>query len=102
MELCRLHARLTFLMETTINSYILDRKTNFRDLGVDLQSNMKCNNRYSRIVKKAYKVLGFIFRNSKYFVINTTIRIYNAIVRSHLEYASVIYGHLTQSLIQIL
>lgn len=65
----------------TINSYILGRKTNFRDLGVDLQSNMKCNNHYSRIVKKAYKVLGFIFRNSKYFVINTTIRIYNAIGR---------------------
>lgn len=52
---------------------------------------MKFNSHYVTIVNKAYKSLGFLIRNSKTFKLDTIVRLYNALVRPHLEYASQIW-----------
>lgn len=84
--------------EYSINNQILVRKNQCRDLGVQLQSNLKYNQHYENITNKAYKLLGFIIRNTKYFKnVKSIIYLYNAIVRPHLEYASVIWSPQTET-----
>lgn len=69
----------------------IKRKVEVKDLGVTYQMNMKFNKHYINIANKAYKVLGFVIRNSKKLNISTIIRLYNALVRPILEYASYIW-----------
>lgn len=77
--------------EYTINNMVIVKKNEYKDLGVQLQSNMKFNTHYKNIVNKALRSLGFVIRNTKNFTnMVTIIRLYNALVRPHLEYASVI------------
>ena len=76
-----------------INNLPLLRKNTCKDLGVNYQTNLKFNDHYQYIVNKAYRALGFIIRNSKHFKnVYTIIRLYNALVRTHLEYASVVWA----------
>lgn len=86
----------------TINNQTLVRKTECKDLGVHLQSNMKFHSHYISIVNKTYKVLGFVIRNSRYFGIDTTIRLYNALVRPSLEYASIIWAPESENSINLI
>lgn len=77
----------------SIEGSLLKRKNECRDLGVRLQSNLMFGNHYNDIVNKAYRALGFIIRNTKYFKrIESVARLYNALVRPHLEYASIIWA----------
>ena len=75
-----------------INDMKIERKNEIKDLGVNFQVNMKFTNHYNYIVNRAYKSLGFVIRNSKNFQIPTIIRLYTALVRPHLEYASTIWS----------
>lgn len=69
----------------------LQRENVKKDLGVLFQSNLKFNNHFLHIAEKSIKALGFLIRNTKSFRISTIIRLYNALVRPNLEYASQIW-----------
>lgn len=87
----------------TISDKPLQRQDKCKDLGVNFQMNMKFINHYNYIINKAYRALGFIIRNSKHFKsINTIVRLYNSLVRSHLEYASVIWAPSAESNIDLI
>lgn len=81
-----------------MNDSILVRKDECRDLGVWMQTTMKFNKHCRVIVGKAYRALGFVIRNTKRFRIDTIIKLYNALVRPHLEYAAIIWTPQTQSI----
>ncbi|CRK86161.1 CLUMA_CG000141, isoform A [Clunio marinus] len=75
----------------------LERKISTRDLGVIYDHKLNFNDHISYISGKARKMLGFIIRNGKYFKdANTFITLYNSLVRSNIEYASVIWNPHTQ------
>lgn len=79
--------------EYSINDTKIGRTNEYKDLGIHFQSNMKFNTHYKTIINKALRALGFIIRNAKNFSkIETTLKLYNALVRPHLEYASVIWS----------
>lgn len=86
--------RVNYIMSSyTIEEGELCRKKECKDLGVIFQSNLKFNNHYNYIVNKAYKMLGFVVRNSRFFKdLGCIIKLYNSLVRPHLEYASVIWS----------
>ena len=84
--------RNPILFDYTINGQVLDRKDNIKDLGVVFDSQLSFSIHVETMVKKCYKCMGFIMRNSKDFSQNTQLRLFNAFVRSRLEYASVIWS----------
>lgn len=70
----------------------LRRTQSIKDLGVVFTSNLSPEEHLHHICKKANKALGFLFRISKDgFSPSTLLTLYAAIVRPHLEYASVIW-----------
>lgn len=67
----------------------LNKVTEVRDLGVTLDCELLFSTHVNKITTKAYKMLGFIFRQTVDFVNpETLILLYNCFVRSQLEYAS--------------
>lgn len=63
-----------------------------RDLGVVLDSKLQLTTHIDNIVKKAAQMLGFVKRNSKGFRPESKVILFNAFVRSVLEYASVVWN----------
>ncbi|KOB77908.1 Cytoplasmic dynein 2 heavy chain 1 [Operophtera brumata] len=59
-----------------------------RDLGILIDSQLTFVPQTNHVVAKAAKMLGFIKRNSKGFKAHTKLLLYNALVRSQLDYAS--------------
>jgi hypothetical protein len=84
----------------TLTGFNLRRTNTVNDLGVTLQSNCLFSVHIANIVKKGFKMCGFLKR-SLYFVkdIKTIITIYNAIVRSLLTYACIVWNPTQQYLI---
>lgn len=77
----------------TINGNNLHSVLEIRDLGVTLDSKLKYDKHIDIITKKASQMLGFIKRNSKDFrQSKTKVILYNSLVRSHLEFASVAWN----------
>lgn len=73
----------------------LERVASIRDLGVQLDDKLIFDQHITNICKKAYQMLGFILRISKSFrQANTLLVLYKTLVRSQLEYASVIWNPL--------
>ena len=76
-----------------INNVPLQEVKNIRDLGVILDSRLRFDMHIDNICKKALKTLGFFLRNCKEFKKpDTKICLYNALVRSILEYCSVVWN----------
>lgn len=76
----------------SINGNTLERVNSMCDLGVIFDSKLKFSNHSDFITRKAYRTLGFIMRLTKHFTnINCITTLYNALVRSSLEYACVIW-----------
>lgn len=73
----------------------LYRENECKNLGVCLQSSFDINKYYDYIVNKAYMMLGFDIMNTRYFQ-NMNSIIYNALVRPHLEYATIIWSPQTE------
>lgn len=64
-----------------------------RDLGVHIDSQLRFDVHTDTIVTKSAGMLGFIKRNTKSFKnVNTKILLYNALVRSHLDFASCVWS----------
>lgn len=76
-----------------INGEQLTKKNEIRDLGVTLDSKLRFNAHIDNVVKKATWMMGFIRRNARNFKqSNTKIILYCSLVRSHLEFASVVWS----------
>lgn len=91
---------MTFSRRSEIFSYDyecdgmrLERHTVLRDLGVLFDTELSFVEHISQIVLDAARVYGFMVRNCRDFTeINCLKILYNAVIRSKLEYASVVWS----------
>lgn len=71
----------------------LQRKSVARDLGVYFDGRLTFRDHYDFLVSKTCKTLGFVARATKEFQIpRTLIGLFNALIRSTLEYACVVWS----------
>ena len=61
-----------------------------KDLGVVITNDWKSSNQCIEAVKKAQKLLGYIKRQFRTRNKETILTLYNALVRPHLEYATIL------------
>lgn len=79
-----------------LGNQIIERVDVFRDLGVLFDSKLTFGHHIQHVVSQAYKNLGFILRMGYEFKdCKTYSLLYNTLVRSKLEYASVIWSPYT-------
>jgi len=57
------------------------------DLGVKIQSDLKCSKQCLKVVSKANKVLGMIKRTFSIRDKEIILQLYNSLVKPHLEYS---------------
>lgn len=77
----------------TVNNVPLQKCEFVRDLGITIDAKLRFNIHIDSICRSARKMLGFIFRNAKPFKKTTTkVLLYTTLVRSKLEYGTVIWN----------
>ena len=82
--------RNPILFEYKLSNNILERKTELRDLGVQLRADISMESHVNIITSEALRNFGFIKRCSRFFSSQETIKqLFNSLVRSKLEYCSV-------------
>lgn len=83
----------TLLFPYHMKNINLIRKNEVRDLGVIFEANLSFKTHICEIVSRANKMLGFVLRNARSFTNGIAIRrTYEALVRSILEYSSIIWA----------
>jgi len=92
----RSHTPFTF--SYNINSIPLIQVSFIKDLGVIFSSDLSFNNHIDFICRKSMKILSFINRNTSGFSNITTL--YISLVRSILEYASIVWSPFNVSSIE--
>jgi len=76
-----------------LNNVSIEPVDSFTDLGITFDSKLCFNQHIDKITNKAFQNLGFITRTCKNFNnVNALKSIYFAFVRSHVEYASLIWS----------
>lgn len=76
-----------------INNIQLSEVNTVKDLGVTFDTKLKFDAHINSIVKKSYSMLGFVMRTSSNFNDASCIQyLYNALVRSRLEYNTVVWN----------
>lgn len=76
-----------------LEGQVLERKTVAKDLGILFDQKLTFRDHYDHIINKAYGMLGFVVRSTKGFKNpNSFIYLYNALIRSVLEYGSIIWS----------
>lgn len=76
----------------SINNEAIKRVTLVKDLGVWFDVKLTFNHHIKKITRKAYQMLGFIFRSSSHFTKRKSlVRLYDTYVRSRLEYCSSVW-----------
>uniref|UniRef100_A0A1Y1N254 Reverse transcriptase domain-containing protein n=2 Tax=Photinus pyralis TaxID=7054 RepID=A0A1Y1N254_PHOPY len=81
------------LFDYKMNGKVLLRVTSVKDLGVFFNTNLNFNLHIEYLTNECYKLLGFVIRNTLNFTnIQTMITLYNAFIRSKLEYAACIWS----------
>lgn len=71
----------------------LERVSEIRDLGLLLDSKLDFHNHVTTVCKKASKMLGFVIRTSSQFDgLGVALVLYNAFVRSKLEYGAIVWN----------
>lgn len=71
----------------------LEVMSSTKDLGVIVDKRLKFDAHIESSVKKANRMLGFLMRTSRRFTqLDSIICLYNALVRSHLEYCSPVWS----------
>ncbi|XP_058828267.1 uncharacterized protein LOC131688131 [Topomyia yanbarensis] len=92
----RKHSLIIFNYELYGNN--LRRDTSVKDLGVILDSKLTFRDHVSYVTSKASRTLGFIFRTAKNFRnVHCLKSLYCSLVRSILEYASVVWAPFYQN-----
>lgn len=85
--------RSTFNFDYKIGSTVLRRESVVKDLGVLLDSKLSFKEHIAFVASKASKTLGFIFRVAKQFKnIQCLKSLFCSLVRSILEYSSVVWA----------
>jgi len=81
----------------------LERVHETRDLGVIMEGNLKFTKQFQKIETMAKKTIGLIRRFSRTFRDPSTMRLlYLTLVRSHFDFANVIWGPLGETEIKVL
>lgn len=81
------------IFQYNINGVILERVERFRDLGVIMTSNLQFNDHIVNMVNGSLKTLGFVSRTCRLFQDpNTFLTLYKTLVRSKLEFASIVWS----------
>lgn len=76
-----------------LNGVMIDRVHSFLDLGVLFSRNLSFKDHIDRCINKANSMLGFLIRFSKDFHDPYTLKVlFVSFVRSHLEYASIVWN----------
>lgn len=76
-----------------IDNCSVTRATSIRDLGIIIDCNLSFTTHINTITKKSFKMLGFINRNTVNFKnINALKILFFALVRSHLEFGSIVWS----------
>jgi len=71
----------------------MTRVTSIRVLGVIIESNLSFSLHVNIVIKKAFKMLGFINRSTSNFKnINSFKTLYFSLVRFHLEFGSIVWS----------
>lgn len=84
--------RYPIKFEYKLKNNILNRKLEIRDLGVLLRSDLSMESHINIVTSEALRNLGFVKRCSRFFENHETIsKLFNAIVRSKLEYCSIVW-----------
>lgn len=87
----------------SVGSHVIERPEFVDDLGVTFDKSLTFNKHIDNIIAKAYKTLGFVLRTSKHFLnYETTLYLFKTLVRSKLEYASIIWNPVTQTGMSVL
>lgn len=77
----------------SLGASTLERVSAFKDLGVMFDAELSFSDHINSIVTSAYKMLGFVVRNTECFTKLSAIKaVYFAFVRSRLEYCSVVWS----------
>ena len=81
------------LYDYTVSNELLPRSESVIDLGVTFDCNLSFRDHVAITEARAVKSMGFIIRNSRDFSNpETLITLFNSLVRSRLEYASIIWS----------
>lgn len=81
-----------------MGAQVLNRAINVKDLGVIFDRKLSFEAHITAVVKSSFRMLGFIKRTCRYFRNTSTIMtLYNAFVRSKLEYAAIIWDPLVEN-----
>ena len=90
-------------MKYYIQGEELDRVDDIRDLGVVMEGKLKYTKQINKVETTAKRNMGIIKRFSKIFNRTSTIRLlYFALVRSHLDFANVVWGPIEEVGIKML
>lgn len=85
--------RNPIIFDYKCNGTSIERVKNFKDLGVIFNTKLEFDDHISYIQSKASSMLGFIKRQASDFRDPyTLLTLYNSLVRSHLEYAAVVWS----------
>ena len=79
-----------------LDGHILQQVPENPYLGVTISEDLKWSSHISKITKKANSTLGFLKRNLKYCPLNCRMTAYISLIRSTLEYSSVIWDPFLQ------
>lgn len=78
-----------------IGDQVIQEVDVIRDLGVHIDSKLRFHVHIDKIAKKGFKLMGFVLRNCKQFKRSSSkIAVFNSLVRSGLEYGSVVWSPL--------
>jgi len=86
------YGRVTCKYDYEIKNTKLERIDKIKDLGVVFDSRLKFADHIKEKVKKANSILGLIKRNFNNMPCNAGVTLYKSLVRSHLEYAEVVWS----------
>ena len=76
----------------TLCNHVLEHVDEERDLGVIIDGPLTFNSHIDAKIAKANSFLGLIRRNFHYLDLDSTLRLYKAFVRPHLEYAQAVWS----------
>ena len=76
----------------SLGNNVLEDKKLVTDLGVSFDAKLSFSNHVFNLISSCHKAYGFIYRNSRDFTkVETVIALFNAFVRSRMEYAALIW-----------
>lgn len=84
--------KTVFKSNYTINNLNINTDDNIIDLGIKFDSKLKFDLHINSLLSECHKLLGFIFRQCKPFTDPEAVKlVFNSLVRSKIEYGSILY-----------